>query len=179
MSGRSDGTIEQSGDIFVFRYERHLRHQPERVWSALVHPAEVEAWFGVRVELDPRVGGEYVTYHRGGQRVVDRVVVFDPPSVFEHTFWVEVNPSALVRWEIQRDDDGSVLTLTHTMSVDDLRRAAEGPAVGDSFATILSRNGAGWHHILDRLAATLDGKDLERSAVEMQALQQQYAALLP
>jgi hypothetical protein len=68
-----------------------------------------------------------------------------------------------------------VLTLTHTMSVDDVRRAAEGPARGDSFATILSRNGAGWHHHLDRLAVTLDGRDLERSAEEMQALRQQYA----
>jgi hypothetical protein len=57
-----------------------------------VQAAELEAWLSIRVELDPRVGGAYLTYHGGGQRVVDRVVTFDPPSVFEHTWWERVNP---------------------------------------------------------------------------------------
>jgi len=172
-----DGTIERAGGRVIFRYERVLPHGVDMVWKAIVDPAEMAHWLGASVELEPRVGGTLVTTHRGRQVVTDRVTRFDPPRLFEHTFWCEVNPSALVRWELEATGEGTRLRLTHTLSEADIAAAAATVAHGDDFLAIVSRNGAGWHHILDKLCASLAGGNYERSAGEMAALRARYGVI--
>ena len=172
------GTIEQRDGRITFRYERRLRHPPEAVWQALTDPAEIERWTGSRPELDPQPGGQYVTYHGTGDRVVDRILRIQPPRLLEHTFWVHVNPSAVVTWGISPIQGGCLLTLTHGLDLDDIRAAAATIARGDDEATILSRNAAGWHRLLDRLEASLGGRAVPWSPADQRALQQRYAALL-
>jgi uncharacterized protein YndB with AHSA1/START domain len=155
-----------------------LRHPIDAVWRAITDPAHNEAWFGGRLEIELKPGGAFISYHRGGIRVVDRVVRIEPPRLLEHTFWVDVNPSALVTWELRPSDGGCLLILTHALSLDDLRAAAASVAAGDDLTTILSRNGAGWHHLLDMLEAALDGRTLEWSDADQRALQERYAATL-
>jgi uncharacterized protein YndB with AHSA1/START domain len=75
----NEGTIEQRDRRVAFRYERRLRHPIEVVWQAITDPAEIEHWTGNRPEIDLRLGGEYVSYHRGGDRVVDRILRLEPP----------------------------------------------------------------------------------------------------
>jgi uncharacterized protein YndB with AHSA1/START domain len=174
----SDGAIEQSEERVTFRFTRHLRHPIDVVWKAITDPAEIEAWFGGRVEIELKPGGRYISHHRGGVRVVDRVVRLEPPTLLEHTFWVEVNPSALVTWELHPSDEGCVLVLTHSLSMDDVRAAATTVAMGADPMVILSRNGAGWHHMLDTLEAALEGRSLEWSEQAQKALQERYAAML-
>jgi uncharacterized protein YndB with AHSA1/START domain/DNA/RNA-binding domain of Phe-tRNA-synthetase-like protein len=159
----SDGTIEQADGRVTFRFERRLRHPIDVVWKAITDPAEIEAWFGGRVEIELKPGGHYISHHRGGVRVVDRIVRLEPPTVLEHTFWEHVNPSALVTWELCPIDEGCVLVLTHSIAMDDVRAAAATVALGDDETIILSRNAAGWHHLLDMLEAALDGRSLEWS----------------
>lgn len=175
----SDGTIEQTDQRVTFRYERRLRHSIDVMWKALTEPAEIEGWTGSRPEIDLQPGGQYVTHHRGGHRVVDRIVRLDPPRLFEHTFWEQVNPSAVVTWELSPiDAGGCLLVLTHSLSMEDVHAAAATVAPKDHPAVILARNAAGWHRLLDRLEETLDGCTAEWSKGAQQALQERYAAQL-
>jgi uncharacterized protein YndB with AHSA1/START domain len=91
-----EGTIRRANGRVTFRFERRLRHPVEMVWKAITDPAENEAWFGGRVEIDLEPGGRFVSHHAGGEEVLDRVVRLRPPTLLEHTFWEEMNPSARV-----------------------------------------------------------------------------------
>jgi uncharacterized protein YndB with AHSA1/START domain len=124
----------------VLRFERPLRHSPERVWAALTEPAEQRSWHPTPFELEPRVGGT-VTYLPGGdvpEMPAGQVTEYDPPRALAHTW-----DDDLLRWELRADDDGCVLVLTHTF--DDRFKAA--------------RDAAGWHVCLDGLAVTLEGAE--------------------
>ena len=174
----SDGTIEQRDGRVTFRYERRLHHPIAVVWKAITDPFEIERWTGVRPEIDLKPGGQYVSYHRGGDRVVDRILRLDPPRLFEHTFWVHVNPTAVVTWELSPIEGGCLLRLTHSLGMEDLRTATATVARGDDFTMILSRNGAGWHRLLDKLQASLDGTSDTWSEEDQKRLQDRYAAML-
>ena len=63
-------------------------------------------------------------------------------------------------------------------TMDDVRRAAATVARGDDIAVILSRNAAGWHRLLDKLDAALDGRSADWSEKDQRSLQERYAALL-
>jgi uncharacterized protein YndB with AHSA1/START domain len=174
----NEGTIEQRDGRVTFRYQRHLRHSIEVVWKAITDPTEIERWTGSRPEIELKVGGAYVTYHRGSDRVVDRILRLEPPHLFEHTFWVQVNPTAVVTWELNPTEDGCDLALTHSLSLDDVRQAAATVAARDDLLTILSRNGAGWHRLLDKLTAALDGRPSNWSESDQKELRERYAAQL-
>lgn len=172
----SDGTIEYAEDRVIFRFERHLRHPIGMVWTAITDPHRVAVWFGGCVEIDLKVGGEYVSYHQGDMRVVDRIVRLEPPRLLAHSFWAEVNPSALVTWELHPSAEGCVLVLTHSLSIADIQAART--RFGDDSTIILSRNAAGWHRILDKLEAALTGATPQWSEEAQKALQARYAALV-
>jgi len=148
-------TVQRSGDRIVLRYERVLRHPVEDVWAAITDPEQINAWWGTRPEIDLRVGGDYVSYHATGDRVVDRVVRLEPPRVLAHTFWQHVNPDALVTYELQPLDEGTLLVLTHEMTESDLRTAAESMHWDGDVYDLLSRTAAGWPRLLTALAAGL------------------------
>ncbi|HEX3779111.1 MAG TPA: SRPBCC family protein [Pseudonocardiaceae bacterium] len=179
----TDGTVEQRDGRVTFRYERLLNHSVEAVWQAITDPEQLARWLGTRPEIDLRPGGEYVTVHTSPDgatthRVVDTVVRLEPPHLFEHTFWVQVNPSALVTWELTPVSERARLDLTHAVDLADLKAAAGTVANGDDLVTMLARNGAGWHRLLDKLTSVLDGTEPAWSPAAQQALQQHYAALV-
>jgi uncharacterized protein YndB with AHSA1/START domain len=174
----SDGTIEQRDGKITCRYERHLRHPVEVLWQAITDPDEIERWTGSRPEIDLRPGGHYITRHGTGDEVVDRITRLEPPRLLEHTFWVHINPTALVAWELSPAAGGCRLVLTHTLDIEDVRTAARTMALGDDLTAIVSRNSAGWHRLLDKLTWTLDGRDVPWSERDQQALQERYAAML-
>lgn len=174
----NEGTIEQHGEMVTCRFERLLRHPVEVVWQAITEPDEIERWMGTRPEIDLRPGGRYVTRHRTGDEVIDLITRLEPPRLLEHTFWEHVNPSARVTWELSPAGDGCRLVLTHRLSLGDIRRAAATMAAGDDVITIISRNCAGWHHLLDVLAATLDGRRAPWSDQDQKDCQERYAALV-
>jgi uncharacterized protein YndB with AHSA1/START domain len=170
-----DGIIERSGDKVTFRYERTLAHPVERVWQAITDPAQAQMWWGNRVEIDLRPGGDYITYHATGDRVVDRIVRLDPPTLLEHTFWFHVNPSALVTWRLRPDGGGCLLTLTHTLAMADVEAVAASTGGAMAPGGILARNGAGWHHLLDAVADALGGHSAPWPESERLALEDRYA----
>jgi len=173
-----DGTIVRNGEQITLRYERLLHHPVDVVWTALTDPAETQAWFGGRVELDLRVGGRYVTTHQTGDRVEDTIVRLDPPHLLEHTFWQHVNPDSVVTYELEAAPGGCRLILTHRLTAADLRRAAEAYAwVGEPLGQV-ARTGAGWHRLLDQLEAALAGGPAASPSADEGDLVQRYASQL-
>ena len=138
MSASADAVLQDDRGRAVLRFERRLRHRPERVWRALTDPDELFAWHPTPARLEPHAGGA-ITYLEGGD-VPDmgtgEITEYDPPRALAHT-WGDDH----LRWELRPDDDGCLLVLTHTF--DDRFKAA--------------RDAAGWHLCIDALAASLDG----------------------
>jgi uncharacterized protein YndB with AHSA1/START domain len=134
----ADAILQDQRGQAVLRFERVLRHPPERVWRALTQPEELSAWHPTPAEFEPTVGGA-VRYSPEGD-VPDfpegEVIDWDPPRLLAYT-WGDDH----LRWEVREHEDGSLLTLVH--SFDDHFKAA--------------RDAAGWHVCLDALSESLDG----------------------
>ncbi|HZW58178.1 MAG TPA: SRPBCC domain-containing protein [Nitrososphaerales archaeon] len=128
-----------------------MKHPPETVWEAITDPTQLSKWYMTKARIDARVGGS-IDYFAGISQfhVTGSILVWDPPRVFEHEWNVEPRPElpsgerSLIRWEIIRDGEDSILKLTHRNLT---RRTARG-------------FGPGTHAFLDRLEALLDESPL-------------------
>ncbi|ROS40188.1 SRPBCC family protein [Amycolatopsis thermoflava] len=130
----------------VLRFERRLRHRPEKVWRAVTDPAELAHWFPARVETEARIGAPIRFVFPGDAPVDDggtgEVLEFDPPKVFAFSWNLDV-----LRFELAPDGDGCLLVFTQTIGGGDIGRLAAG------------RNAIGWDTCLGALTARLDGAD--------------------
>jgi uncharacterized protein YndB with AHSA1/START domain len=124
------------------RFERRLAHPPERVWRALVDPAELARWLAERVEMDAREGGAVLFRWSDTEVARGTIRRFVPPELLEYT-WREDDAASVVRFELRPDGAGTLLILTHREI--------------DSLAGL----GAGWHAHLDILEGVLDGRSVE------------------
>jgi uncharacterized protein YndB with AHSA1/START domain len=139
----ADAILQDEQGRAVLRFERTLRHSPERVWRALTESDELSGWHPSPFELEPSVGGtvRYLEVSEAPEMPDGEVTEYDPPRVLAHT-WGEDQ----LRWELRPHDDGCLLILTHAF--DDRFKAA--------------RDAAGWHLCLDALASMLDAGEAER-----------------
>jgi uncharacterized protein YndB with AHSA1/START domain len=137
------GTLGTGEDgAWQIRFERRLRHAPERVWQALADAGQRAAWLP-GVTIDPTTGGPVLFDFGPEGRAGGEVLTAEPPRLLEHTWTWPGEPPAVVRWEITPADDGSLLVLLH-------RPLRGEPAV--DYCT-------GWHAMLDGLAGHLDGTE--------------------
>lgn len=153
MNASQKGEVIIEGDYATLRYERHLAHPREVVWKAITDPKELELWFNNKAVIDGRNGGtiDFVT-GPAGFHTTGRILVWDPPRVFEHEWHTAPHPQlpkgeaeAVIRWELVRDGDSStILNLTFS-------RLTKPTAL---------RFASGMHTFLDRLAAQLDHRAL-------------------
>jgi uncharacterized protein YndB with AHSA1/START domain len=146
------GTVTIEGDHVTLKYERRLPHAPEAVWGAITDPKEVGVWFSTTAKIDARPGGtlEYISIPVGIRRT-GRILVWNPPRVFEHEWHIDPHPQlangeteSVIRWELVKDAGHTMLTMTHSQLT---------KANGLRFAP-------GWHAFLDGLAAQLNGENL-------------------
>jgi uncharacterized protein YndB with AHSA1/START domain len=94
----------------VRRFERRLRHRPEKVWRALTEARELARWFPARVEGGREVGAPLRFVFPGGAEpdAEGRVTEWDPPRVLAYTMGGEE-----LRWELSPlPGDGCLLVLT-------------------------------------------------------------------
>jgi uncharacterized protein YndB with AHSA1/START domain len=140
-----NATLDTVNGQPTLRFERRLRHAPEKVWKALTDPAELTAWFPQDLEGTFAPGAKLRFVFRGEPPVLDGKVIedftgevleIDPPRVLAYSWGDDV-----LRWTLAPDGDGCLLTFTDTLS--DIGKAA--------------RDGAGWHVCLDGLEARLGG----------------------
>jgi uncharacterized protein YndB with AHSA1/START domain len=124
---------------------RRLPAPIERVWEALTTPSRLAAWMGVEWlgPEDPLSVGSRFDYRfiATDMQSLGRVLIFDPPRVFEHSWRENAPPRALIRWSLEPDGDSCVLTLTHRAGPPE-----DGP-----------RAAAGWAGLIRSLACGLRG----------------------
>jgi uncharacterized protein YndB with AHSA1/START domain len=147
------GEVIIEGDYATLKYERRLAHPREVVWKAITDPKELAEWMYTKAVIDGRNGGtiDFVT-RPGGFHTTGRILLWDPPRVFEHESHTAPHPQlpygevdTVIRWELVRDgDSATILTLTFS-------RLTKPTAL--DFAP-------GMHAFLDRLAAQLDNRAL-------------------
>jgi uncharacterized protein YndB with AHSA1/START domain len=133
--GEKNGVLEPAGDRWRLRFTRRLTHAPDKVWCAITEAEHLQAWFPQRIVGQWAVGAPLRFVSEFGDFEGD-VRAFEPPSVLEFRWGTD-----LIRLEIARDAQGSVLTLLDTF--DELGKAA--------------RDAAGWHECLDDLEQELAG----------------------
>lgn len=149
MRSEADGTAQRRDGKDVIRFQRRLSHPIDRVWAALTSPAELRGWLG-DAEIDLRQGGQFVlrwlnTDQDGNHAEMHATITaLDPPRVLE----TEGDIHGVLRWELEPDGDGTVLTFTSTLDLPDEFR----------FRVL-----AGWHFHLDSLADALGGHPVDWS----------------
>ena len=138
------GTVHQREDDYQLRFARHFPQPIERVWAALTTPAQLAQWFAPG-EITLTLGGKVHLAFTDGEGVIDgQVTALTPPHLLEFTWTDHGKDLGIVRWELAAEDDGTSLVLIHTIA--DTARDFGLPAL------------AGWHMMLRRLTALLDGQ---------------------
>ncbi len=159
------GTLTFEGDQATLRFERRIPHPIEAVWEALTEPEHLARWYLTKAVIDGRTGGS-IDFHTGpGQlHVTGRILVWEPPRVFEYEWKVQPwgrmpnGEDAIVRWELRPEGQETLLTLTH-------RKLTRQSALGARPAT---------HVVLDRLEAQLAGLPFEDFRERVSKVQEQY-----
>src|SRR3712207_7800087 len=88
-----NGEVIIEGDYATLKYKRRLAHPREIVWNAITDPKELEMWFNNKAVIDGRNGGtiDFVT-GPAGFHTTGRILVWDPPRVFEHEWHTAPHP---------------------------------------------------------------------------------------
>ncbi len=117
MTGR-EGTLAVDGGHAVLRFERRLPYPIETVWTAITDPEHRGQWFG-STTIEPRQGGLIDMVATGPplppeqMRMTGRILVWDPPHVFEHEWRQPIVEAGVVRYELRPDGPDTLLTFTH------------------------------------------------------------------
>jgi uncharacterized protein YndB with AHSA1/START domain len=132
-----EGSAEFHADHAILRFERRLLQPPERVWSAITDPAEIEAWWGA-ADVDLRPGGTMrIEWLNGDVTMPATITELDPPRVLE----IEGEPHGTLRFELAPDGDGTLLIFVARSAIPE-----------DFRSKVL----AGWHFHLDALEDFVD-----------------------
>ena len=116
---------------------RELRHSPEKVWQALIDPAQLREWapFVVDGSLGT-VGTVNLTWVGTPTPLETRITRADAPYLLEY---------GDIRWELEASSGGTRLTLWHSID----RR-------------FIAMGAAGWHICFDVLDRFLGGSSIGR-----------------
>ena len=136
----SGAQVRKDGEKWTLILVRELRHSPEKVWEALIEPAQLREW--APFEADGSLGtvGATVklTWVGTAQVSETRVTRADAPRVLEFSD---------MRWELEPVVRGTRLTLWHSID----RR-------------FISWGAAGWHICIDVLDHLIGGTPIGRMA---------------
>lgn len=149
--GSEAGAIRRVEDGWELRFERRLRHAPERVWKALTTGDGLACWLA-EAQIEAKVGGKMDLYFRQPdhefmpdvperRRQSNEVLTVQPFTRFEHTFGG--NPDSVVSWRLEPDGDGTHLTLIHR--------------VPESWAGARVNVLSGWHYHMEGLDDAVQG----------------------
>lgn len=138
--GPASAEVRKEGEKWTLVLVRNLRHSPEKVWQALIDPAQLREWapFDADGSLGT-VGTVKLTWMGNRTTPVEtKVTRAEAPKVLEY---------GDLRWELESVGGGTRLTLW--ASID--RR-------------FVSMGAAGWHISLDVLDRLLGGTPIGRIA---------------
>jgi uncharacterized protein YndB with AHSA1/START domain len=138
MPGPASGAqVRKDGDKWTLILVRELRHSPEKVWRALIDPAQLREWAPFEADASlGAVGTVKLTWVGTPTSFNAKVTRADAPKVLEY---------GDMRWELEAFGDGTRLTLWHSID----RR-------------FISMGAAGWHVSFDVLDHLLSGNPIGR-----------------
>lgn len=147
LEAEADGVIRKTGeDEYEVVFRRRIRRPLEKVWAALTVPERIADWLAkATIEPDLRIGARFtLQFAEGDYRMAGEIIELDPPHLIAWT-WPDVegtglSATSLVRFELQPDGDGCVLTLTN-----------------GGLRAITPSQAAGWHTHLEALPGAVDG----------------------
>jgi uncharacterized protein YndB with AHSA1/START domain len=156
--------VQKDGEEWTLLLVKQLRHSPEKVWQALIDPAQLREWAPFEADGSLGTAGSTVkltTVGAPGPHITETTVKrADAPKSLEYTWGAND-----MRWELEALGGGTRLTLW--TSID--RR-------------FISWGAAGWHICFDVLDHLLSGTPLGRIAgpenmkfAGWQRLQAEYA----
>jgi uncharacterized protein YndB with AHSA1/START domain len=137
------GVVTVSNDDLQVVFKRRYAKPVAKVWAAITTPERLAHWLAV-ADIEMKVGGVIVLDWFGHNRMEGRVVALDPPNTFAWT-WTLDERETVVRFELQPQGDGCLLTLTHS---------GLSPKPGRSGGGVR----AGWHSHLEGIPAALEGR---------------------
>jgi len=132
--------VRKDGEKWTLILVRELRHAPDKVWEALIDPAQLREWapFEVDGSLDTAGTTVKLTWVGNPTPIPTTVTRADAPKVLEY---------GDIRWELEASGAGTRLTLWSTID----RR-------------FISMGAAGWHIAFDVLDRFLGGNPISRIA---------------
>ena len=131
-------------DIGTFRISREFAVTPERLWEALSHPEEIEAWL-LPVTFEPNAGAAYA--FRSKPPVTGTLGEYHP----QHAIRFDSAKGAFWRFAIEpvAGEGGTtrmLLTIEDRMTLESVHQFPGGPTKAWNPGVT-----AGWHEILDTL----------------------------
>ncbi|RCW48885.1 SRPBCC family protein [Paenibacillus prosopidis] len=133
--------IKQIENEYIARFERHLKHSVEKVWSSLTENDKLAKWFSeLRVD-DLRKGGIIKFDMQDGTFEELEITELKICSVLEYT-WGE----DLVRFELYPESEGCRLVLIEKIK---------------KITNHTPKDIAGWDVCLDVIEALLDSRTIE------------------
>ncbi len=138
------GAVTLTDEAVQVVFHRRYAKPIEQVWAAITAPERLADWLAA-AEIDMKPGGTIkLSWHDGAYTMEGRVTDCDPPHVFAWT-WPLDGRDTHVRFELQSERDGCLLTLTHSgLST---HKGASGSGVR-----------AGWHAHLEGLPEAIEGR---------------------
>jgi uncharacterized protein YndB with AHSA1/START domain len=147
---------------------RHLQAPAERVWEALVDPAQAGTWFAARASIVPERGGAYELFWRPEDpehqsTIGCRITAIAPCRYLAFTWRGPDELSALM-------NDGDpppppthvTFSLTRASEGTDLRVRHVGFAENEAWSRAVAWHERAWAAILGNLEALLAGRPLPR-----------------
>jgi len=136
----SGAEVRKGGEKWTLILVRELRHSPEKVWQALIDPAQLREWAPFVVDGSLGTVGTTVnlTWVGAPKPLETRVTRADAPRLLEY---------GDIRWELEALSGGTRLTLSTNID----RR-------------FVSMGAAGWHIAFDVLDLLLSGTPITRIA---------------
>lgn len=162
------GTSIERGELADLTFRREYHHRIEHVWDAIATPEGLRAWLmATDVVIDGRAGGRMeMTSGPARFRSTGRILVWEPPRVFEYEWQVAPVPEmpagerAIVRYELEATGDITRLVVT--------------------YRGLTARTTTGFlpglHAFLDRLEAQLDGRTQPGFLQRFEELRADYPA---
>ncbi|HXS93315.1 MAG TPA: SRPBCC domain-containing protein [Candidatus Limnocylindrales bacterium] len=138
--GPASAEVRKGGEKWTLILVRQLRQSPDKVWKALVDPAQLREWapFDVDGALDAPGSTVKLTWVGSPMPIDTRITRAEAPKLLEY---------GDMRWELEPSGSGTRLTLWSSID----RR-------------YVSWGAAGWHISLDVLDRLLGGNPIARIA---------------
>jgi uncharacterized protein YndB with AHSA1/START domain len=140
----SGAQVQKDGEKWTLVLVRELRHSPEKVWQALIDPAQLREWAPFDADRSLDVVGSTVKLTTVGAPALhvteSKVTRADAPKWLEYN-WGDFD----MRWELKPLGAGTRLTLWTNID----RR-------------FISMGAAGWHIAFDVLDRLLSGAPIGR-----------------